>query len=207
MRGRVVEVFGDKAVVEADGERLLVEPIKPNAPFAAVVGAEIEVAGRRNGNVLVPDRLRLPSGAVLQREEATPAPRLGDASPSPADDSLEAQLAREGITIVGRPYRKRNYTEVAGRAANGRMVIAVFDQARRLQEIEDAEHTHIHPDSPSALPEPEVARLLASAGFSSIRLIDQRRFRFLYSAVGPRGERMELHVDRAGNVLKRVWLR
>jgi hypothetical protein len=86
-------------------------------------------------------------------------------------------------------------------------VITLFDHNLDLVEIEDAEHRHIHPSSPEALPEAEVAKILLRQGYSSIRLLDQRRFRFFYSVSGPQGERMELHVDRGGNILKRVWLR
>ena len=107
---------------------------------------------------------------------------------------------------MGRPYRRRNYTVVEGRTDDGRRVIATFDSGLRLAEIEEADHRRIHPSSPEARPETDVAKLLAKQGYSSIRLLDQSRFRFLYGVSGPQGERMELHVDRAGNIVRRVWL-
>jgi hypothetical protein len=152
------------------------------------------VVGYRVGNVLTPSRLTLPSGAAVEREAA-------------GERSLSEQLAREGITMVGTPFRKRYATEVAGRTADGRMVIASFDAGGRLQELEDAEHRHIHPQSPEALPAAEVERRLAALGFTAIRLLDQRRYLFFFSAVDKRGDPMELSVDRAGNILKKVWLR
>ena len=211
LRARVTEVFGDKAIVELGGERLLVEPIAPDKAFPAAIGADIGIAGTRVGNVLTPSRVTLPSGATVEREAPRASPSIAPSATTPdaapGDRSLAGQLAREGITMVGSPYRKRYYTEVAGRTADGRMVIASFDHAGRLQEIEDAEHRHVHPQSPEALPAAEVERRLTALGFTSIRLLDQRRYLFFFSAVDSRGDPMELHVDRAGNILKKVWLR
>jgi hypothetical protein len=197
LSARVAEVFGDKAIVESGGERLLVEPVATDKAFPAGIGSEIRIAGDRVGNVLTPRRVTLPSGSVVERE----------APPDAGEPSLAGQLAREGVTIAGPPYRKRHATEVAGRRADGRMVIATFDRAGRLQEIEDADHRHIHPQSPEAIPAAEVERRLSALGFTSVRLIDQRRYLFFFSAVDPRGDAMELHVDRAGNILKKIWLR
>lgn len=197
-QARVVEVYGDKAIVEIKGRRFLVEPMAPGQPFPADVGSEIQIVGRQRANVLIPARIVLPSGAVVQAPSGSPA----------RDRTIESELAAHGITVSGQPYRRRNYTVVAGRTKEGRSVIAAFDHNLRLVEIEDAErHRHIHPSSPEALPEPEVAKLIAKQGYTSIRLLDQSRFRFLYSVTGPRDERMELLVDRGGNILRRVWLR
>jgi hypothetical protein len=211
VRARVVEVFGDKAVVESGGERLLVEPIAPDKAFPADIGADIGIAGYRMGNVLTPGRVTLPSGAIVEREapraSSSAAPSAPPADPTPGDRSLAGQLAREGVTIVGSPYRKRYYTEVAGRTADGRMVIASFDHGGLLREIEDADHRHVHPQSPEAVPQGEVERRLGALGFTSIRLLDQRRYLFFFSAVDSRGDPMEVHVDRAGNIVKRIWLR
>jgi hypothetical protein len=208
LRARVVEVFGDKAIVDSGGERLLVEPIAPDKAFPAAVGAEIGITGFRLGNVLTPDRVTLPSGATVGRE-TSPAisPSATPPDSAPGDRSLAGQLAREGVTMVGPPYRKRSYTEVAGRTADGRMVIASFDHSGVLREIEDADHRHIHPQSPEAIPQAEVEHRLGALGFKSIRLIDQRRYLFFFSVVDSRGDPMELHVDRAGNILKKIWLR
>src|SRR5262245_9470738 len=82
IRARVVEVFGDKAIVESGGDRLLVEPIAPDQAFPAAIGTEIGIAGSRVGNVLTPDRVTLPSGASL---EAARAPSSAAASTRPAD--------------------------------------------------------------------------------------------------------------------------
>lgn len=202
-QARVVEVYGDKAVVEIKGRRFLVEPVAPGRPFPAGIGAEIQIVGQHRANVLIPVRIVLPSGAVVQA-----SPGSGTPAAPEKDRTIENELAAHGITVSGQPYRRRNFTVVAGRTKEGRSVIASFDHNLRLVEIEDAEqHRHIHPNSPEALPEPEVAKLLAKQGYSSIRLLDQRRFRLLYSVSGPRDERMELLVDRGGNILRRVWLR
>ena len=87
------------------------------------------------------------------------------------------------------------------------MVIASFDAGGLLREIEDADHRHVHPQSPEAVPQGEVERRLGALGFTSIRLLDQRRYLFFFSAVDSRGDPMEVHVDRAGNIVKRIWLR
>ncbi len=153
---------------------------------------------------MIPSRIILPSGAVFQSPSD---PGAGSPVLSDRDRTIDGQLAAHGIEVTGRPYRRRNQTVAAGRRNDGRNVIASFDHNLRLVEIEEAEHKHIHPSSSEALPEAEVAKLLAKRGYSAIRLLDQSRFRFLYAVSGPQDERMELHVDRAGNILKRVWLR
>lgn len=204
-QARVLEVYADKAIVEINGRRFLVEPVTPGQTFPADVGADIGLVARQRANVLIPARIILQSGNVIQ--STSEAALTSKPAPSGTERTIESQLAAHGISVTGRPYRRRNHTVVAGRTKDGRTVIASLDHNLRLVEIEDAEHRHIHPTSPEARPEPEVAKLLASQGYSSIRLIDQSRYRFLYSAAGPEGERMELHVDRGGNILKRVWLR
>ena len=146
-QARVAEVYGDKAVVEIDGRRFLVEPLAPGQPFPAAVGANIQVVGRQQGNVLIPRRIVLPSGAVVEAPPAT-----DKSAPTEKDRTIEGQLATLGIDVTGRPYRRRNYTVVAGRAKDGRSVIASFDHNMRLVELEDAEHRHIHPNSPQACP-------------------------------------------------------
>ena len=201
-QARVIEVYLDKAIVDINGRRLLVEPIAAGQAFPAEVGSQIQVVGHQRGNVLIPARIILPSGAVVESPSGS-----GKPAPSDKDRTIEGQLAALGVDVTGRPYRRRNLTVVAGRANDGRSVIASFDHNLLLVEIEDADHRHIHPSSPEALPEAEVAKLLAKQRYSSIRLLDQSRFRFLYSVSGPQGERMELHVDRGGHILKRVWLR
>jgi len=60
---------------------------------------------------------------------------------------------------------------------------------------------------PPGGPTDTIARLVAERGYSSVRLIDQNRFQFLYSATDSQGQRMELLVDRGGNILRRAWRR
>jgi hypothetical protein len=202
-RARIVEIYGDKAIVEIGGQRFLVESIQSDKPFPGEVGAEIEILGQSRGNVLVPSRITLPSGVSVQRQEAGLPREPGLAQ----DRSIEGQLRELGITAVGRPFRRRHQTVVEGRADDGRRVIASFDRGLRLEEIEETEYRHIHPMSPDALPPMEVARRLANQGYSSVRLIDQGRFRLLYSVTDRQGQPMELLVDRSGAILRRVWLR
>lgn len=203
----VVEVYGDKALVEIDSRRFLVEPLSAGTPFPAAPGSRIDIAGRRDGNVVTPERLTLPSGDVV-RAAGAGAAGGSTAPPSPAAvPSVEDQLAREGITPLDGPYRKHRFTEVIGRDAAGRKQIVLFDPNGRLREIEDAEHRHVDPDSPAAVGAAEVEGRLRAAGYASVQLLDQRRYRFLFSAVSGRGEPMELTVDRGGNILKRVWVR
>jgi len=203
-RARIVEIYGDKAIVEIDGRRFLVEAIQSDKPFPGEVGAEIQILGQSRGNVLVPSRITLPSGVSVQRQAEVGPPREPGLGP---DRSIEGQLRELGITAVGRPFRRRYQTVVEGRADDGRRVIASFDRGLRLEEIEETEFRHIHPMSPDALPPMEVARRLASQGYSSVRLIDQGRFRLLYLVNDRQGQPMELLVDRSGAILRRVWLR
>jgi hypothetical protein len=202
-RARIVEIYGDKAIVEVDDRRFLVEPVQQDKPFPAEIGADIRIVGQVRENVLVPSMIILPSGSAIQRQTLD-----SGTTGQPADArNIEGQLRKHKIEAVGRPYRRRNSTVVEGRADDGRKVIALFDSGLRLEEIEEAEHRHIHPRSPEALPEAEVARLVAERGYSSVRLIDQNRFQFLYSVSDSQGQRMELLVDRGGNILRRVWRR
>ncbi|MCC6888575.1 MAG: hypothetical protein IT536_08585 [Hyphomicrobiales bacterium] len=202
LSGRVVEVFGDRAIVESEGRRYLVGPLVAGEGFPAGVGELVQIVGPRQGNVIVPQRLVLASGAVVN---ATPA--TDGASPLRGLRSIDAQLKRYGVVATERPYRRRNQTVVAGQTGDGRRVIATFDHSLRIEEIEDADHRHIHPNAPEALTPQAVMQRLEKQGYGSIRLLDQSRYRLLFAATGPAGERMELHVDRGGSIFKRVWLR
>jgi len=204
-RARVIEIYGDKAIVDIEGGRFLVESIQSDKPFPGEVGSVIQILAYRRDNVLVPSRITLPSGASIQRPAsgAGPAKEWGLGH----DRSIAGQLRELGIAVVGRPFRRRYQTVVEGRADDGRRVIASFDRGLRLEEIEETEHRHIFPGSPDSLPQAEVARRLANQGYSSIQLIDQSRFRFVYLVDDSQGQRMELHVDRGGAILRRVWLR
>src|SRR6266508_5701384 len=73
-RGRIVEIYGDKAIVEIDGRRFLVESIQSDKPFPGDMGAEIQVLGYSRGNVLVPSRITLPSGVSIQRQALESGP-------------------------------------------------------------------------------------------------------------------------------------
>lgn len=204
-RARIVEIYGDKAIVEVDGRRFLVEPVQQDKPFPVEIGADVRIVGQVQENVLVPSMIILPSGSAIQRQTLDGG---ATGQPQPADArNIETQLRKHKIEAVGRPYRRRNSTVVEGRADDGRKVIALFDSGLRLEEIEEAEHRHIHPRSPEALAEAEVARLVAERGYSSVRLIDQNRFQLLYSVTDSQGQRMELLVDRGGNILRRAWRR
>jgi hypothetical protein len=200
---RIVEIYGDKAIVEIEGRRFLVEAIQSDKPFPGEVGAEIQIVGESRGNVLVPSQITLPSGASIQRQAVTPGP----GRPGGGWERIEGQLRELGITAVGRPFRRRHQTVVEGRADDGRRVIASFDRGLRLEEIEETEFRHIHPMSPDVLPPMEVTRRLTNQGYSSVRLIDQGRFRLLYLVNDRQGQPMELLVDRSGAILRRVWLR
>jgi hypothetical protein len=202
-RARILEIYGDKAIVEIDGRRVLVEALQSDKPFPGEVGAEIQIVGYSRDNVLVPSQITLPSGVSIQRQ----ALETGPGRPGFGRERIEGQLRELGITAVGRPFRRRHQTVVEGRADDGRRVIASFDRGLRLEEIEETEFRHIHPMSPDALPPMEVAQRLANQGYSSVRLIDQGRFRLLYSVNDRQGQPMELLVDRSGVILRRVWLR
>src|SRR5262245_35612415 len=71
-RGRIVEIYGDKAIVEIDGRRFLVEAIQSDKPFPADVGSEVQILGESRGNVLVPTQITLPSGVSIQRQASGP---------------------------------------------------------------------------------------------------------------------------------------
>src|SRR5262245_6145765 len=131
-QARVLEVYVDKAIVDINGRRVLVEPIAAGLPFPAAVGSEIQVVGQQRANVLIPRQLILPTGALVE-SSASGKP------PTPDNDrTIEGQLAALGIDVISRPYRRRTYTVVAGRASDGRSVIASFDHNLVLVEVEDA---------------------------------------------------------------------
>ena len=204
-QARVVEVYADKAIVEINGQRFLVEPVISGQAFPADIGAEIQVVGQQRANVIIPTRIVLPSGAVVS--SPSDAGEAGNSAPSEADRSHRGP-ARRSWHHGDRPSLPPAQSDDRPRPHQRRSRRDRLVRSQPAPRGNRRGRTSAHSlNSRESLPEAEIAKLLAKQGYSSIVLLDQTRFRFLYSVSGPKGERMELHVDRGGNILRRVWLR
>src|SRR5258708_24129111 len=102
-RARIVEIYGDKAIVEVDGRRFLVEPFQQDKPFPVEIGADIRIVGHVRENVLVPSMIILPSGSAIQRQTLDSGTT---GQPHPADArNIETQLRKHKIEAVRPPSR------------------------------------------------------------------------------------------------------
>jgi hypothetical protein len=210
LEGKVVEVFGNRFILDAAGERTLVEPSGDQSVLSARVGDDVRVEGHRIGALIRAER-------VFRGTEPMLAPGRGPAptalSPSatppvavpPERTGITAILQDLGITPIGAPVRKKHHTEILARMPDGRTVYVSLDRSDRLWEIEDAEH-----DKKSAVPRglrrDDYARLAREAGFTPTGGFEQKRNHVELEVTNRRGERLELHMDLAGTIYKQIWL-
>jgi hypothetical protein len=90
--------------------------------------------------------------------------------------------------------------------ADGRSVYVSFDRSGRLWEIEDAVH-----DRDAAVPRnparADYDRLAREAGFAPTGGFEEKRRHVEVDVLNRSGERLVLHIDRAGTIYKQVWPR
>jgi hypothetical protein len=210
LEGKVAEIFGNRFILDAAGERTLVEPSGDQTVLSVSVGDNVRVEGQRIGALVRAER-------VFRGTESVLAPVPGAASTAlslsaipptavpPERTGITAILQDLGITPIGAPVRKKQHTEILARTPDGRTVYVSLDRSNRLWEIEDAEHEK-NSAVPRGLTRDGYARLAREAGFSPTGGFEQKRNHVELEVTNRRGERLELHMDLAGTIYKQIWL-
>ncbi len=199
--GRVAEIFGNRMVVDLGEERVLAEPADPTAVLSVRPGDLVRIEGEKRGP-LVSWR----SVAVT----AAGAPGTGagrSAGPGGSSDSdLVRTLERLGLRAIDPPLRKRHHIEVLAQTPEGRKLYVSFDREGRLWEIEDAAYDRERV-IPRNLSTADYLRLAREAGFAPLGDTEERRRHVEVEVRNRAGERLTLHIDRAGFIYKQVWQR
>jgi hypothetical protein len=206
VEGAVAEIFANRFILESAGERLLVEPYDLRMAFTAGRGDTVRVEGRRAGSLITAARVLRGSESVLVASTRAPDAPAGSSSTRPPEQrGILIALQELGLAPIGAPLRKKQHTEILARMPDGRTVYVSFDRSDRLWEIEDAGH-----DKKSAVPRglsrQDYERLAREAGFTPTGEFEQKREHVELEATNRRGERLELHIDRAGTIYKQTWL-
>jgi hypothetical protein len=210
LEGKVVEVFGNRFILDAAGERALVEPSGDQPVLSARVGDNVRVEGQRIGALIRAERVFRGTEPVLgPGPGAAPTALSPSATPPvavpPERTGITAILQDLSITPIGAPVRKKHHTEILARMPDGRTVYVSLDRSDRLWEIEDAEHDK-KTAVPRGLTRDDYARLAREAGFTPTGGFEQKRHHVELGVTNRRGERLELHMDLAGTIYKQMWL-
>ena len=206
LEGKVVEIFGNRFILEAAGERCLVEPYGDRSVLSASVGDNVRVEGQRTGALVRAERVLRGTEAVLSAGAASAALSAATTAPTVVPPGITAVLQELGLTPIGAPVRKKQHTEVLARLPDGRTVYVSLDRSNRLWEIEDAEHQKNNA-APPGFTRDDYGRLAREAGFTPTGDFEQKRNHVELEVTNRRGERLELHMDLAGTIYKQVWLR
>jgi hypothetical protein len=210
LEGKVVEVFGNRFILDAAGERTLVEPSGDQPVLSASVGNDVRVEGQRIGALIRAERIFRGTELMLAPLPGAASTALSPTATPPAAvpperTGIPAILRDLSLTPIGAPVRKKHHTEILARMPDGRTVYVSLDRSDRLWEIEDAEH-----DKKSAvargLTRDDYTRLAREAGFKPTGGFEQKRNHVELEATNRRGERLELHIDLAGTIYKQIWL-
>ena len=210
LEGKVVEVFGNRFILDAAGERSLVEPSGDQPMLSARVGDDVRVEGQRTGALIRAERVfRGTEPMLAPGPGAAPTALSPTATPPaavpPERTGITAILQDLSLTPIGAPVRKKHHTEILARMPDGRTVYVSLDRSDRLWEIEDAEHDK-KGAVPRGLTRDDYARLAGEAGFKPNGGFEQKRNHVELEVTNRRGERLELHMDLAGTIYKQIWL-
>lgn len=202
LEGKVVELFGNRFILDAAGERTLVEPFGSQRLLSANVGDNVRIEGQRTGALLTAERVFRGSEPVLAPGPGTTAPPV---TVPTEQTGIAAILQDLGVTPIGAPVRKKYHTEILARMPDGRTVYVSLDRSDRLWEIEDAEHEK-KSAVPRGLTRDDYARLAREAGFTPTGGFEQKRNHIELEVTNRRSERLELHMDLAGTIYRQIWL-
>jgi len=205
LEGKVVEIFGNRFILDAAGERCLVEPYGDQSVLSASVGDNVRVEGQRTGALVRAERVLRGTEPMLSAGAALAALSPANTPPTFVPPGIAAILQDLGLTPIGAPVRKKQHTEVLARLPDGRTVYVSLDRSNRLWEIEDAEHQK-NSAVPRGFTRDDYARLAQEAGFSPTGDFEQKRNHVELEVTNRRGERLELHMDLAGTIYKQIWL-
>jgi hypothetical protein len=205
VEGTLTEIFGNRFILESAGERMLVEPFDGRALLSAARGDTVRVEGERAGALITAKRVFRGSEPVLAPGPDAAAAASAPPPAHPSERGIIAVVQGLGLVPIGAPLRKKHHTEILARMPDGRTVYVSFDRSDRLWEIEDAEH-----DKKSVIPRGfmrgDYDRIAREAGFTPTGTFEQKREHVELEATNRRGERLELHIDRAGTIYKQIWL-
>jgi hypothetical protein len=215
-RGKVVDDFGGKIVIETDAGRFLVEPRGPTADSTKVTPAEIVIVTgvarqrvidasrivRENGEVA----FLAPSATIFPLEGSSGRPVVGWVSTDVTSAQIEAVLKTQGLTQIGAAERKKRHIEIRARDANGQDVIASLDLLGRIWEIEDADHDKRRVPT-QITSEAQAATIAFQAGYGAPKSVERRKHHFEVITTSGSGELLEVHVDLSGHIYRRVWVR
>jgi hypothetical protein len=203
--GKIVEIFGNRFILDVAGERTLVEPSGGQRALLAIVNDNVRVEGQRTGALIRAEHVFRGTERMLQPGPVAEPNALPTMAVPPERTGIAAILQSLNIIPIGAPVRKKHHTEILGRMPDGRTVYVSLDRSDRLWEIEDADY-----DKKSAVPRgltrDDYARLAREAGFTPTGGFEQKRHHAELQVTNRRGERLELHVDLAGTIYKQVWL-
>jgi hypothetical protein len=205
VEGTLTEIFGNRFILESAGERMLVEPFDGRALLSAARGDTVRVEGERAGALITAKQVFRGTEPVLAPSLDAAPPAAAPPSAHPSERGIIAVVQGLGLVPIGAPLRKKQHTEILARMPDGRTVYVSFDRSDRLWEIEDAEH-----DKKSVIPRGfmrgDYDRIAREAGFTPTGAFEQKREHVELEATNRRGERLELHIDRAGTIYKQIWL-
>jgi len=216
-RGRVVDDFGGKIVIETDAGKFLVMPRGPAGASLKVTPAEtVIVTGIAQQRVIDASRIVRENGEIVflapPAAGAPPATPPGSAVvggwtvPEVTPAQIEAVLKAQGLTQVGAAERKKRHIEIRTRDAGGRDVIASLDLLGRIWEIEDADHDNKRVPV-RITTDAQAANIAKQAGYGEPGSIERRKHHFQMLTTNGSGEYLEVHVDLSGHIYKRVWVR
>lgn len=202
VQGDVVEVFGNKFVLQDASGRTLIET-GPRGREATLVkvGDRVTVEGRSEGGFIGAAALVRADG---RREELQPTAPSGLASMlglgSRYDQAvLVSSVERAGYTSPRILDVKKKHAEVAARDAQGAEWELHVEFDGRIRERERAV---------PRLDEAQVRAMLTRAGYVYGGRMDAKKKHLEVLATNDRGESVELHIDREGSIYKekrRFW--
>lgn len=221
LRGRVVDDFGGKIVIETDAGKYLVMPRGPAATSLKVAPAEtVTVTGVVQQRVIDASRIARENGEIVFLAPATALvpPALPPASvpagpavggrtlPEVTPAQIQVVLKAQGLTQIGVAERKKRHIEVRTRDADGRDVIASLDLFGRIWEIEDADHDNKRVPV-RITTDAQAANMARQAGYGEPGSIERRKHHYEMLTTNSSGEHLEVHLDLSGHIYKRVWIR
>ncbi len=205
-KGKVIDDFGSKIVIETDAGKLLVEPRGATAGSIKVTpGETVIVTGAAQQRIIDASRIARENGETIFFGTSNPALAgwtLSDVTAA----QIQAVLKAQGLVQVGGAERKKRHIEIPARDADGRDVIASLDLFGRIWEIEDADHDKKRVPV-QVTTDLQAADIIRQAGYGVARSVERRKHHYEVLTTSSSGEPLELHVDMSGRIYKRLWVR
>lgn len=223
IQGKVAEDFGGKFVLGDETGRVLVEP-RGGLPsdVKLTVGETLTVTGIPRQRVFDATRISRGETVLFTGPAAPPSPAFAppgfaaaassDLPPAPppagiGQPQIDEALRAYRLTAVGPAERKKKHVEIPARDAQGTNVTVSLDLFGRMWEIEDSDEDDDRP-VPTRITSPAQAQeAVRQAGLVPTGQVEQKKHHFEVWGRTPAGELVEAHLDFAGHVYKRAWVR